>query len=210
MLGEDNEFVITFSGIECITFFIDHRGHNNLHRVCVGPYRRRSQPTLHHHCAKILQRKIADGVERHMPDVRIEPVLQAAFPICKRRRSHWLALTVLHFLQPNLGLFAKRNTVVRTNDFFKILPSIRPAGLDYFLALSFPFGCREAAGTGNRADSLSYSLPLFLARDILPEPNDIPLAILLNGTILTRSTRHGFSPCALFWRRLDDCINGVA
>src|ERR1019366_2684367 len=75
--------------------------------------------------------------ERHITDIRIEPVPQAAFPILKRRRSHRLPLAVLHLLQPNLGLFRKRNTVVRTNNFLEMLRGIRFAGLDYFLGPAF-------------------------------------------------------------------------
>jgi hypothetical protein len=69
-----------------------------------------------------------------------------------------------------------------------MLRGIGSASRNYFLGLVFPSRRREFAGTGDGADFLAYTLPLFLALDILPESNDVPVAILLNTTILTRST----------------------
>src|SRR6185437_4930537 len=120
--------------------FIDRRSDNHLYDVCVAADSRFTQAALYHLDPEIFQREVFDVIEWHVTDVRIKPVLQAAFPRCQRGRSHRLALAVLHLLQPNLGLFTKRNAVVRTNDFLEMLCGIRSAGLDYFLSLAFPFG----------------------------------------------------------------------
>jgi hypothetical protein len=77
--------------------------------------------------------------------------------------------------------------MVRPNDFFKVLHGIRAARYDYFFGLAFSFGCGQFAGAGDWTNFLAHPLPPFRI-DILPEPNDVPVAILLNTTVLTRSS----------------------
>ncbi len=181
-----NKVGIPLPWIQLLAFSTDRRGHHHLHHLRVVHDGLRAELLGRDHLGhKVLHGQVVDRFQGHVPNVRIDPLLQMALPILDRGRSQGLPLAVFDLIEPGHRLLLERNAVSGLL-FVEMLHAIRSAGRDDLLRLALPFGCGQFAWAGEGTDFFAHSLSLLSA------PNDVPIAVFLNTTslTLTRSSRH--------------------